>query len=268
MSRPLDAGRGRRKDTVLWGLSGALVFAAVVICAATSVSSRGPRPRRADVIGGAAPARSTGPSSASVPLVAENSRPLVFRERLTTLRPLQAALVRAFLPPAPTPSAARPLRVARVVPARTPQACLAQAVYYEARGEPAEGQAAVAQVVVNRTRSGGHPSDVCGAVFEGAARPGCQFSFACDPRLGRRALEPAAWRRAQGVADEVLAGRGPSGLQTALNYHADSVRPRWATQLRRTAEIGRHVFYASASAAGRALAGWSFTAPAPPPSGA
>lgn len=244
----------------LWVASGILVAGGLVVIAGAwtapvkpAVPDEPPSQSRSSTSAGIGAALAASP----------DGRRLAFRERVASLQPLQAALVRVFLASQPVVRATNAIRLARVRPAATPEACLAQAVYYEARGEPAEGQAAVAQVVLNRTRSGRHPSTVCGAVFEGASRPGCQFSFACDTRLARRPLEAAAWTRAQGVAAEVLAGRGPAGLQTAMNYHADYVHPRWAEPLQRTAEIGRHIFYASASAAKHALAGWTFTAPAP-----
>lgn len=182
-----------------------------------------------------------------------------FRARMTAFQPFEALLGRAFGPLAslaPARSASRPAG-RRVAPGASPVACLAQAVYFEARGEPAAGQAAVAQVVLNRTRSGAHPHDVCGVVFEGAQRPGCQFSFACDRRLGGRRLDATAWARARAVAADALEGREDASLRSALNYHADSVRPRWSARLRRAAEIGRHIFYA---AVGPAAA-----PPAPPP---
>lgn len=254
--------RALSKDALLWGVSGGFVLAGAVLCTAAGKSAA------SAVDGVPVSVSATTSNTAGGFAEAPSARPIVFRDRLAALKPLEAALARVFLPPAPPAPLGRAIRMARVVPGRTAEACLAQAVYYEARGEPAEGQAAVAQVVLNRTRSGRHPTGVCGVVFEGAARPGCQFSFACDGRLGRHAPEPGAWRRAQGVAADVLAGRGPADLRTALNYHAESVRPRWAAQLQRTAEIGRHVFYASTRAATRALSGWSFTAPAPPSSGA
>ncbi len=194
-----------------------------------------------------------------------------FLSRIAAFRRVEGTLSKAF-GPVETPRAvaaprARPTRVAQ---GATPQACLAQAVYYEARGEPADGQAAVAQVVLNRARSGRHPADVCGVVFEGAARSGCQFSFACDPRLAARRPEAAAWRRAQAVASEALEGGGaaPPELAGVLNYHADYVRPRWAARLDRAAVIGRHIFYAAVGAASRAASGWSFAPPSAAPAAA
>ena len=77
--------------------------------------------------------------------------------------------------------------------------CLTAAVYYEARGESREGQAAVAQVVLNRVRSPAFPKTVCSVVYQGAAAHSCQFSFACDRSVGGR-HEAGAWDRARGVA--------------------------------------------------------------------
>ena len=68
--------------------------------------------------------------------------------------------------------------------------CLAEAIYFEARSEPEAGQAAVAQVVLNRVRSGIYPTDVCGVVYQDANRPfACQFSFACEGK-SLRITEP------------------------------------------------------------------------------
>lgn len=213
-------------------------------------------------------------SSAELPLAAPGARPdepsriTAFHARLAAFAPMEARVWRAFFPPAPIapPLHRRAQPGRRVAQGATPQACLAQAVYYEARGEPAEGQAAVAQVVLNRTRSRGRPPSVCGVVFEGASHSGCQFSFACDGRLGGHRLDAAAWRRAETVADAALAGHEAPELRTAVNYHADYVRPGWAGRLERTAEIGRHIFYAATAPAAHAWSAWTRPpADTPPP---
>jgi len=121
--------------------------------------------------------------------------------------------------------------------------CLTQAVYYEARGEPASGQAAVAQVVLNRVRSPIFPKTVCSVVFQGAARSnGCQFSFACDGslRIGR---EPVAWRRAQKVAANALSGVVMAAVGNATHYHNLTVSPNWGPNLLKVAQVGSHLFY-------------------------
>ena len=74
--------------------------------------------------------------------------------------------------------------------------CLAQAIYFEARGEPFEGRMAVAEVIRNRVAARNYPNDVCGVVFQGAERRHrCQFSFACDGKSDRPPAD-AAWRSA------------------------------------------------------------------------
>ncbi|MFN3584583.1 cell wall hydrolase [Phenylobacterium sp.] len=120
--------------------------------------------------------------------------------------------------------------------------CLTQAVYYEARGESSRGQFAVAQVVMNRVKHPAFPKTVCGVVFQGAGRRGCQFSFACDGSMrGRR--EAAAWDRARKVAGRVLAGAAIADIGSATHFHTTAVAPAWGPQMRRVAQVGMHVFY-------------------------
>lgn len=121
--------------------------------------------------------------------------------------------------------------------------CLSQAVYYEAAVEPMAGRRAVAQVVLNRVKHPAYPKSVCGVVYQGAERvTGCQFSFTCDGALLRG---PAAgpWREAQAVAKAALAGYVEPSVGTATFYHADYVLPKWAYELGKISQIGRHIFY-------------------------
>ena len=129
------------------------------------------------------------------------------------------------------------------------EACMATAVYFEARSEPRQGQLAVAMVILNRTKSQHYPATICGVVYQNAHRyNACQFSFACD---GKSDLaEPGwAWDAARQVTAIALAGGMALKdeqlrlLSTALNYHADYVSPRWSKSLFPLAKIGRHVFY-------------------------
>jgi len=123
--------------------------------------------------------------------------------------------------------------------------CLAEAIYFEARGESEEGQAAVAQVVLNRVASGLYPTTICGVVYQNRHRlDACQFSFARDGRtLGVR--EPQSWRMAVRIADEVTNGRTyVSDVGESTHYHADYVEPRWTRRLERKDVIGHHIFYA------------------------
>ena len=122
--------------------------------------------------------------------------------------------------------------------------CLAEAVYFEARSEPVEGQAAVAQVVLNRVSSGLYPPSICGVVYQGRRHyMGCQFSFACEGK-SLRITETESWSTAVRIADEVLAGQTYlSQVGRSTHYHADYVRPYWAHTLTRMEKIGHHVFY-------------------------
>ena len=121
--------------------------------------------------------------------------------------------------------------------------CLAQAIYYEAAYEPAEGQAAVAQVVLNRVRHPVYPKTVCGVVYEGWERvTGCQFTFTCDGALGRAPVEPL-WSRARQVAERALSGHVVKAVGTATHYHADYVVPYWLPSLAKLNKIGSHIFY-------------------------
>jgi len=120
--------------------------------------------------------------------------------------------------------------------------CLTQAVYFEARGETPRGQAAVAQVVMNRVNSPSFPKTVCGVVFQGAATHGCQFSFACDGSM-RHGLEVEAWDRARQVAERTLSGALRADIGAATHFHTTAVQPNWGPQMLRVAQVGLHVFY-------------------------
>ena len=124
------------------------------------------------------------------------------------------------------------------------QRCLAQAIYFEARSEPEEGQAAVAQVVLNRAMSGLYPGSVCGVVFQNQERrDACQFSFACDGHP-LRMTEADAWANAVRIAHEVTDGSTyVSDIGGSTHYHANYVRPFWARSLKKMEVIGHHIFY-------------------------
>jgi spore germination cell wall hydrolase CwlJ-like protein len=122
--------------------------------------------------------------------------------------------------------------------------CLSEVMYYEARGEGTDGQMAVAEVVFHRLRHGKYGHSICGVVYEGAANPGCQFSFACNGELAQR-KSPVAWHNTEILAARILAGqialRDTTG--DATHFHAVSVNPDWADDMERTVQIGNHVFY-------------------------
>ena len=123
--------------------------------------------------------------------------------------------------------------------------CLAEAIYFESRSEPETGQAAVAQVVLNRVRSGIYPTSVCGVVYQDRNRPfACQFSFACEGK-SLRIEEPGPWTVATRIADEVVSGKSYDPVVAeAVNYHAAYVAPYWTGYLKRVDRIGLHIFYA------------------------
>jgi len=122
-------------------------------------------------------------------------------------------------------------------------ACLSQAIYYEARGESQRGQVAVAEVVMNRVRSGAYPNSICGVVYQGSHRStGCQFTFTCDGSLNHRP-RGRAWERAQRVATAVMLGYTRPITQGATHYHTHAVNPVWNSGLVETTNVGSHVFY-------------------------
>ena len=120
--------------------------------------------------------------------------------------------------------------------------CMTQAVYYEAGFEPVAGRYAVAQVILNRMRHPAFPKSVCGVIYQGSSRPGCQFSFACDGSL-LRAPSAKAWAEARRVAEDVLSGTVTSTVGMATHYHANYVSPYWAPKLHKITQMGAHIFY-------------------------
>jgi spore germination cell wall hydrolase CwlJ-like protein len=159
------------------------------------------------------------------------------------------ALVKAvFIKPAPL--------APRVIAASTPgpdavmtqllaeHRCLSEVLYYEARGEGVQGEKAVAEVVFHRMNTGNYGHSICAVVYEGAGRPGCQFSFTCNGDLHRR-KEARAWDQAEQLAAQILTGQAWRKNSTggATNYHAVSVMPDWAPTLEKTTQIGNHIFY-------------------------
>jgi hypothetical protein len=123
--------------------------------------------------------------------------------------------------------------------------CLAETIYFESRSEPEDGQAAVAQVVLNRVRSGIYPTTVCGVVYQDRNRPfACQFTFACEGK-SLRIEEPGPWAVATRIAQEVVSGANYNPkVGEAVNYHANYVSPFWVGYLRKVDRIGAHIFYA------------------------
>ncbi len=124
--------------------------------------------------------------------------------------------------------------------------CLAEVLYYEARGEGVEGEKAVAEVVLQRTRDAYYPHTICGVVYEGVQpdRKDCQFSFACDGAL-RKPKERGTWQHVRILADKILTGAVKLAGETghAISYHSVDVDPAWADEMIETTQIGNHIFY-------------------------
>jgi hypothetical protein len=120
--------------------------------------------------------------------------------------------------------------------------CMTAAIYYEAALEPRVGQEAVAQVVLNRMRHPGYPKSVCGVVFQGSERPGCQFSFACDGSMSRSPVQ-WAWKNAHEVAEQALDGFVMAKVGTATHYHTSWVVASWTPTLLKVGQIGAHIFF-------------------------
>jgi len=120
--------------------------------------------------------------------------------------------------------------------------CLTTAIYYEAANEPGDGQRAVAQVILNRVRHPAFPATVCGVVFQGSEKRGCQFSFACDGAMARQPAR-SAWDRAGRVAAAALAGQVFAPVGMATHYHTYAVTPTWNRSLVMTGVFGAHFFH-------------------------
>ena len=116
--------------------------------------------------------------------------------------------------------------------------CIAVAVYHEARGETAEGQLAVARVIMNRAASGLYPSDWCSVV-----KQPWQFSFVRSGMFPYTDENGTAWRRAVGITQLATSGAVPTLSTDVLWYHANYVAPSWGRRLNRAAQIGAHIFY-------------------------
>lgn len=120
--------------------------------------------------------------------------------------------------------------------------CIAAAVYFEARGEPIEGQLAVADVVLNRAASDQYPASVCAVVTQAA-----QFSFVRRGRIPAIPKATEAWRKAVAIAQVAMERIAQQIGSDVLWYHANHVHPAWGRRLTRVTQIGAHVFYSANS---------------------
>jgi len=122
--------------------------------------------------------------------------------------------------------------------------CLALNIYFEARGEPIDGQIAVGHVVLNRVADSRYPNKICEVVKQGGPKPKhkCQFSWWCDGRSDRP-RDVKAWKESQELARVIFWGYSEDPTGGALWYHADYTHPAWGRKLARGPKIGRHHFY-------------------------
>jgi spore germination cell wall hydrolase CwlJ-like protein len=231
LNRPL---RSPASWVALLGIAVAGVFAVVVIHTTPDELSA---PARVPVSAAHA-AKPAAPPATAIPAVP----PQVFE----SLSPDEAIALNAAVPISslPNPPAA-PFKLTDVSEFDRARAvnCLAMAAYYEAANQGDGGEAAVAQVVLNRMRNPLFPKTVCGVVFQGSNQPtGCQFTFTCDGSLAR---QPSAdgWRRAKLVAERALGGYVQKEVGEATHYHANWVVPYWQSTVLKVAQIGAHIFY-------------------------
>lgn len=123
--------------------------------------------------------------------------------------------------------------------------CLAKNIYYEAGGETFEGKVAVAQVTMNRAKSGSFPEDICQVIYQKNVfyeKVICQFSWYCDRDTTVKPIQKEVYEESMTVAKKVLLeGFELPGLTNALYYHADYINPRWNKE--KIAVIGHHIFY-------------------------
>jgi spore germination cell wall hydrolase CwlJ-like protein len=128
--------------------------------------------------------------------------------------------------------------------------CLAQNVYYEARGSNRADRVAVADVVLNRVSHTYYPNTICKVVNQGKRyasgamiRNKCQFSWYCDGKSDNP-QDLDRWMEAQSLAWNVVENGKHRGLtEGATHYHATYVNPQWATTLQLVGGIGEHIFY-------------------------
>lgn len=159
--------------------------------------------------------------------------------------PAASAPPLAAVEPAPAVEAEKPARrsLAELVSdhsstktADAQHECLAGAVYFEAKGEPLQGQLSVAEVILNRARSGRFPTSFCGVVKQRG-----QFSFIRGGRFPAIARGSLAWKRAVAIAHIAVQDLADGPAPKALFFHAKRVSPRW--RLTRVAAVGNHIFY-------------------------
>ena len=121
--------------------------------------------------------------------------------------------------------------------------CLAEALYFEARGEPIKGQLAVGEVILNRVEDTRYPSSICKVVNQGTGRRfACQFTYTCDGRL-ETVHERKPYEIALKIAKILLTTHDRKLTRGSTHYHSNYVDPKGSKKFERVAKFGRHIFY-------------------------
>ena len=129
-------------------------------------------------------------------------------------------------------------------------ACMAVALYFEARGEPLIGRAAVAHVIFNRVIDDRYPNDVCDVIQQGTLGDNttkiklneCQFSFFCDGKSDNP-TDVQAYMEAVELSQLVFNTSFYDPTEGATHYHSVKVSPDWALQMTKVVQINDHIFY-------------------------
>lgn len=128
--------------------------------------------------------------------------------------------------------------------------CLAENIYFESKGEPKDGQIAVAFVTLNRVNSNLFPKQICEVVKQKTDKV-CQFSWYCEEKPKAISMRKDLTNFNNPVYNEIL----ETAVNVYLNYdklkdptdgalffHANYVQPGWKN-LKKTVVIGKHIFY-------------------------
>ncbi len=198
----------------------------------------------------------SAPVAADVILSASNNPTIELNERLGILFGAERRVLAPFksrtisrLVEVPKAKSSGPIFSERRIAAMpvaaggTSWSCLAEALYFEARGENVKGLAAVAEVILNRVDDRRYPNSVCGVIKQGTGkRFRCQFTYTCDGRP-ETITEAGAYERVGKIALLMMDGAPRLLTQGATHYHTKAVHPKWSRVFARTATIGFHHFY-------------------------
>ena len=121
--------------------------------------------------------------------------------------------------------------------------CLAEALYFEARGEPIKGQLAVGEVILNRVDDARYPNSICNVINQGTGRRfACQFTYTCDGKL-ETVNEQKPYEMALKIAKILMTTHDRKLTKGSTHYHSNYVNPKWSKKFERVAKFGRHIFY-------------------------